>query len=553
MALVLSMAVLFIYPVILQKFYPQPVTEEALDETLPQIAESKQNNSSPERTAAEGTGPAPRVLAPAEGPFLEKSLPPALIRFENSVYEADFSTLGGSIARLVYKGEKGKEKLTQTVFYEGDVNSPGLFSTRLLHEPADLSRTVFKVNRKGEGKEIFEFIYERESEYRLTKQFLLGQEDSIIALDVIFENLSPREKTFPLELIFGMKDIPVAKADSFSQAEIVAWTNKVVSAKKDKVAKKGYQLSENMEWAGVIKKYFAFMVKPDWTAISLQSEVQEDTIWSTLRMDPVILGPGERVARQFFIYAGPQRYEDLKRFDVGFENLLSRGFLGLIRIWLLIGLKFSHRFTHNFGWDIIIITLLLKGLFAPLTHLSYQSMEKMKALQPKLKALQEKHKKSPEKLNKEMMELYKKYKVNPMAGCLPMVAQIPIFIAFYHLLYQAIELKGAPFIWWIKDLSAPDALFAFPVTLPLLGGSFNLLPIFMLGSMWVQQKMTPQSGGTPEQQKIMSFLPFIFGFIFYNMPSGLVLYWFVNNVLSIIQQGFVKKIAVALHHEHEEE
>jgi YidC/Oxa1 family membrane protein insertase len=148
-----------------------------------------------------------------------------------------------------------------------------------------------------------------------------------------------------------------------------------------------------------------------------------------------------------------------------------------------------------------------------------------------------------------MMQLYKRNRVNPMGGCLPMLIQIPIFIAFYQVLSEAIELKGAPFIAWINDLSEPDRLFTFPVSIPFLGDSFHLLPILMLASMVWQQKLTPQAGATPEQTKIMAFMPLIFGFIFYKMPSGLVLYWFVNNVLSIIHQIFIKRMVVVLHHE----
>jgi len=133
---------------------------------------------------------------------------------------------------------------------------------------------------------------------------------------------------------------------------------------------------------------------------------------------------------------------------------------------------------------------------------------------------------------------------------LPMLLQIPVFIAFYQLLYAAIEINGAPFIGWVKDLAQPDRLITFPFSIPLIGDSFNLLPILMAISMVYQQKLTPQSATTPEQQKIFAFMPLIFGVILYKMPSGLVLYWLVNNVLTIIQQGVVKKLAKAIHLEH---
>jgi YidC/Oxa1 family membrane protein insertase len=136
-----------------------------------------------------------------------------------------------------------------------------------------------------------------------------------------------------------------------------------------------------------------------------------------------------------------------------------------------------------------------------------------------------------------------------MMGCMPLVLQIPIFISFYQVLSEAVELKGAPFIFWIRDLSEPDRLFSWSASLPFIGNSFNLLPILMIGSMLWQQKLTPSTAATPEQEKIMYFMPVIFGFVFYNLPSGLVLYWFINNMLTIGHQIVIKRIPVILHHE----
>jgi YidC/Oxa1 family membrane protein insertase len=252
-----------------------------------------------------------------------------------------------------------------------------------------------------------------------------------------------------------------------------------------------------------------------------------------------------------FIYAGPQRYEVLRSFNVGFDEILSRGFFGFFKLILLRSLKFFNNYCHNYGWAIIILTLLIKGLFTPLTHMSFESMRKMQALQPRIKSLQEQFKKDPTKLNQKMMELYKRNRVNPMGGCLPMVMQIPIFISFYQVLAEAIELKGAPFIYWVQDLAEPDRLFRLPVEIPFLGDSFNLLPLLMLGSMIYQQKLSPQMGSTPEQAKMMAWMmPIMFGAMFYKMPCGLVLYWFINNLLSIIHQVVIKRGAeIILHHE----
>ena len=191
-------------------------------------------------------------------------------------------------------------------------------------------------------------------------------------------------------------------------------------------------------------------------------------------------------------------------------------------------LKFFYKFLGNYGWAIILITIVVRIPFIPILNKSQQSMKKMQKIQPMMADIKEKHKKDPQKMQKEMMALYKKHKVNPVGGCLPMLLQIPVFIALYNVLNKAIELRGAPFALWITDLAAKDPYY--------------VLPIIMGVTMVIQQKMTPTTM-EPSQAKIMMFMPIIFTFMFLSFPSGLVLYWLVNNVLGIVQQYFVNKKA----------
>jgi len=411
-ALVLSMLVLLLYPLLFQKTTAIPPNEATENiQTEAEKTFSIEHNSVMEK-----------ALSAPEGPFLEKTTPPSIIRFENNQYEIDFSTLGASITRLIYKGESGRDEISKNMLYEGDPSQPGLFGIRLLHDQADLHRTVFKLHRSGEPRNQFEFFYEKAGEYRVVKQFVIGEQEPTLQLTVTLENLTNRQRHLPLEITYALHaDQTTLQSNQPHEFEVLAWTNKVESADFRKVNKKGFLISKEIDWAGVVKKYYALLIKPDVKGIAQNAKAEENVLWGALRLAPMSLEPGAKDTRRFFVYAGPQRYEMLKHYDVGFEQILSRGFFGVFKIWLLIGLKFSHRFTHNFGWDIILLTFLIKGLFAPLTHISYQSMEKMKVVQPKLKAIQEKYKKNPEKLNKEMMELYRKHKVNPMAGCLPML------------------------------------------------------------------------------------------------------------------------------------
>lgn len=323
-----------------------------------------------------------------------------------------------------------------------------------------------------------------------------------------------------------------------------------MSAKAGKIQKKPFLVTGEILWHSLTRQYFTLIIRPDKPAVIAKTTAGTNGnryLKSSLQFSPEQLSPLKTLSQSFLLYAGPQYYKELKSYDSGFEQILSQGFFGIFKLWLLRSLQWAHNLTGNYGWAIILITVLLKLLFTPLTHMSFESMKKMQALQPKLKAIQEQHKNDQARLSKEMMELYKKYKVNPMSGCLPMVLQIPIFIAFYQVLAQTVELQGEPFIFWIRDLSEADRAFMLPFTIPFLGDAINILPLLMIGSMVWQQRLTPQTG-TSEQQKMMMFMPIIFGFIFYSLPSGLVLYWFVNNMLSIFHQLFIKGKALP-HHE----
>jgi YidC/Oxa1 family membrane protein insertase len=279
-----------------------------------------------------------------------------------------------------------------------------------------------------------------------------------------------------------------------------------------------------VQWTAVQNKYYAIAAIP-----------HTNTEWSVLHQGThaleyaVALGwPLHTVstAVHFTVFAGPKELRQLAAIDGNGKSLAelvfyNYGWVRVLRpdVWLLRPLQWLYGVTHNYGVAIIIITMIIKLLFYPLTMKSFKSMQAMQHLQPQMKRLQEMYKNDRQKLNEEMMKLYRDQKVNPLGGCLPMVVQIPVFIALYQVLYTSIELRHAGFIWWIKDLSAPD----------------HPLAIIMGASMVIQQWMTPTTGD-PRQAKMMLFMPIIFTFMFLNFPAGLVLYWLVNNMLTIAQQ-----------------
>ena len=257
---------------------------------------------------------------------------------------------------------------------------------------------------------------------------------------------------------------------------------------------------------------------------------------------PVSLKPSEQVSFPYTLYLGPRELGILKQVGEKLDRAVDFGWTDIIAKPLLYLLRFFNQYIHNYGVSIILLTILIKILFWPLTHKSYKSMKEMQKLQPRMAKLREKYKNDKQKLNAEMMGLYKTYKVNPMGGCLPMIIQIPVFFALFRILGNAIELRHAPFMLWINDLSAPDRLFNFPFSIPFMSPPYGIpvLTLLMGVSMFLQQKMTP-TPGDPTQAKIMMFLPIIFTFMFINFPSGLVLYWFVNNILSIGQQYRIQR------------
>lgn len=248
------------------------------------------------------------------------------------------------------------------------------------------------------------------------------------------------------------------------------------------------------------------------------------------------------------LYVGPQQADLLVAYKQGVEKTIGLNVPSWMR-WarpltslVLWGMELMHKVVPNYGVIIIIFAVLTKLMFYPLTKKSTESMRKMQELQPKLKALQEKYKNDKEKLNAATLKLYQEEKVNPLSGCLPLLVQSPVFIALYQAFSVSVSLRGQPFFGWIRDLSQPDALFALPFSLPLLGGDFNVLPLLMGIAMYVQTKFTPNTGGG-QMAAMNAMMPVIMIVFFYNVPSGLTLYWLINNVMQAYQSWQIHRTA----------
>jgi YidC/Oxa1 family membrane protein insertase len=239
------------------------------------------------------------------------------------------------------------------------------------------------------------------------------------------------------------------------------------------------------------------------------------------------------------LFVGPKDMKLLDSLGHNLDEAIALGWFAFVARPLLELMVLLHRFTGNYGWSIVLLTIGIRVLFYPVNKRQLQAMKAMQRVQPELKRIQEKFKDDRERLNKEMMEVYRRHRVNPLSGCLPMLVQLPVFVGLYNALLQSIELRHAPFVGWIHDLSQPDRLgtWAIPFVHP---PGIPILTLLMGVSMLLQQQTAPSSGD-PVQQRMMMFLPAVFTVMFINFPAGLVLYWLSNNVLSIAQQQFMNR------------
>jgi YidC/Oxa1 family membrane protein insertase len=382
------------------------------------------------------------------------------------------------------------------------------------------------------------YIY-ADAEKRITKQFVFSDSNYDFEVSLKVDNLSNSPLALKLPVLLGTLD-PAAARDRMSFHDVT-----VVDS--EKVLHPNYQKEASfnqLKFIALRDRYFCAIIEPSQPESSgfitktPSKESEIGILFPELKIVP--RGTWEQ---KFKVYIGPQDAKTLKLINLDWQSVIYFGKLDLIAQGLLMLLELFYGLLHSWGWVIVCLSLVIYLVLYPLTMKQMRSMKEMQLLQPKIEELRLRFKDNAQQLNKEIMELYRTHKVNPFSGCLPMILQMPIFVALYNVLSRSIALKGASF-FWIQDLSAPDKLFLFPQNLPVIGNEFNILPILMAIEMFVQQKFS--MGNAPsaqaEQQKMMLvIMPIMFGFIFYHMPSGLVLYWFINSSLTMIYQLRVAK------------
>ena len=389
---------------------------------------------------------------------------------------------------------------------------------------------------------IVPFLWRSKNGIIIEKSFVFRPDTYMIELSVSVNNRSG--KTMQDKLTISMMDT-ISKTKSrlgFSGPSVMV-DNRIEEIKEKKLSE-NISYSGNIIWAAFQEQYFMSSIIPT-PAVNASIgflKVGERLVESRLVLPETIIPTDGSEIFKFQAYFGPKKLSILEKMGHRLEKVVDFGWFDFLARPFLWVMNYLYRFIPNYGVAIILLTFFIKVLLWPLGNKSYKSMSQMKKMQPLMAEIRERYKDDKQKMNLELMSLYKTYKVNPLGGCLPMIAQIPVFFAFYRMLYQAVELRHAPFFWWINDLSAPDRLFHFSFNIPFMSPPYGIpvLTLLMGASQLIQQKMQPPAGD-PAQAKMMMLMPLVFTVIFVNFSSGLVLYWLVNNILSILQQYYVNK------------
>ena len=407
-----------------------------------------------------------------------------------------------------------------------------------LHQADTLSYALDKQSRK------IEFRWEDNQGHVVVKRFSFDPESYVIGMDVLIKNGSTRDLSDQMVISLFKNSSSNERQFGFEGPSTFV-NNKLVQI-EDKEIKEKPSFSGAIQWTALQDRYFMnSLVNRNVESGEAQLKINksaEQILEAQFISPPVGLNSGEEKSLEYLLFIGPKSLQLLNSVGYKLAKAVDFGWFDIIAKPCVYILNFIYDYIPNYGIAIIILTILTKIILWPLANKSYRSMAEMKKIQPLVTELREKYKGDKKKMNEEMMALYRTYKVNPLGGCLPMVMQIPIFIALYRMLYETIELRHAPFFGWINDLSAPDRLFRFDFSIPGMQEPYGIpvLTLVMGATMFLQQKMSPPAGD-PTQAKIMLFMPIIFTVIFINFSSGLVLYWLINNILSIGQQYYIQK------------
>ena len=549
LAIMLSMAILLSYQLF---FAPKPPPPDA---SSPQTAEQPtplQTQAGPAASLTLPTSPTPLAVPGQETAIVQPQGKD--ITVETSLYAAVVSETGGGIKS--FKLKKYKESLTEDSDFKEliQVKSPVEFPLNFSWgiEPARTVVPVYAADKEtvftqGMEENTLTMHTVLPSGIEMLRTLTFSDSDYLMQLTIdVYNGTANPLQGAPYLSLTNSPFSPDAASRFFFTGPAVLQDGILEEIKVDDLLENPRTVSGTINWTAYEDTYFMCGVIPEPSVGDTTKNIftVSYSAYDTDKVTTVLSGAVEAIEPQtrkqysYTIYFGPKKLDTLKEAGHSLDKIVDFGWWDFIAKPTLYLLNLLYKYVHNYGVAIILVTIIIKLLFWPISAKGMKSMKKMQKLQPKMAKLREKFKDDKDRLNQEMIGLYKTYKVNPVGGCLPMVLQIPVFFALYKVLLQTIELRHAPFMLWITDLSAPDRLY-IGFDIPYLGG-IPILTLLMGGSMFLQQKMTP-TAADPTQAKVMMFLPVIFTFMFLNFASGLVLYWLLNNLLAIGQQYAINR------------
>ena len=456
--------------------------------------------------------------------------------------EATISAKGGDIVRLeLFKYKEHDDKQKNFVLFDA-ARHQYFAQSGLIGEGLPTHRSTFRrvagANELADGADELKVRLEADGANGSKVAKILTFHRNSYVIDVTWEITNNGEKTIIPHAYFQIQrdgEAPVGES-----AMMMTFTGPAVYTDEGKYQKLDFKdIASNSAkfvkaadngWLAMVQHYFvaAFVPTEKTPREFYMRKVENANAYQAGVIVPVAeVAPGASVSTKVSLFAGPQEQAALKQLATGLDLVVDYGWLTLVAAPIFWALQAIYGLTGNWGWAIVVLTIMIKAVFYPLSAASYKSMAKMKLLTPRLMQLKERYADDKQRLNQEMMKMYQTEKVNPLGGCLPILVQIPVFIALYWVLLGAVEMRDAPWILWIKDLASPDPYF--------------ILPVIMIVSMVIQTKLNP-TPPDPIQAKMMMAMPFVFGIMFLWFPAGLVLYWVVNNILSIAQQWQITRM-----------
>ena len=493
--------------------------------------------------AASGTG-SPMPSAPGAA-TVQQGGEPVIVKTD--LFDVEINTLGGDIRRVTMKQRYSALDRTQPLTLM-EPNPKHYFVTQsgLLGDNLPSHKTPYEAERRtyllGDGQDAIEIrLRARDgngAEVVKRLRFKRGSYVIEVAYDVTNKSDKPLVPFAYFQFLRDGNPPSEEAAQTSAFAGVTTFTGPALYTEESKFAKvdfsdiaKGKQSHVKKSkdgWIAIVQHYFvsAWLPPPGMEREYFTSKVGDNLYTAGVVVPMGTIAPGASASIDVPLYIGPQETENLEKVAPGLNLVVDYGWLYILAAPLFWVLKWIEGIVGNWGWAIILLTVLIKLIFYPLNAKAGRSMAQMKVLTPKMEKLKELYGEDRQKLNQAMMELYRTEKINPLGGCLPILVQIPVFIALYWVLLASIELRHAPWLGWIRDLSAPDPYF--------------ILPVIYAVSMLVQTKLNPQPAD-PVQAKVMLMMPIMFSVFFLFFPSGLVLYWVVQNLLSILQQWYINR------------